>query len=51
MPEGDLYEQIIDAVHANYGSHPGRRALHAKGSWARGTFEATAEAARLSRAR
>jgi catalase len=50
MPEGDLYEQIIDAVHANYGSHPGRRALHAKGSWARGTFTASSEAARLSRA-
>jgi catalase len=50
MPEGDLYEQIIEAVHANFGRHPGRRALHAKGSWARGHFSATSEAARLSRA-
>jgi catalase len=50
MPEGDLYEQIIEAVHANYGAHPGRRALHSKGSWARGRFTASPEAARLSRA-
>ena len=50
MPEGDLYEQIIDAVHANYGAHPGHRALHTKGSWARGTFTAGPEAAARSRA-
>ena len=50
MPEGDLYEQIIEAVHANFGSHPGKRALHAKGSWAQGEFTATPYAARLSRA-
>jgi catalase len=50
MPEGDLYERIIEAVHANYGAHPGRRALHSKGSWARGHFSATPEAAGLSRA-
>jgi catalase len=50
MPEGDLYEQIIEAVHANFGRHPGRRALHAKGSWAHGHFSATPEATRLSRA-
>lgn len=50
MLEGDLYEQIIEAVHANYGAHPGRRALHSKGSWARGRFSASSEAARLSRA-
>ena len=50
MPEGDLYEQIIEAVHANFGSHPGKRALHAKGSWAQGEFTATPAAARLSRA-
>lgn len=50
MPEGDLYERIIEAVHANYGAHPGRRALHSKGSWARGRFSASPEAARLSRA-
>jgi catalase len=50
MAEGDLYEQIIEAVHANFGRHPGRRALHAKGSWARGSFTASPDAARLSRA-
>jgi catalase len=50
MDEGELYERIIDAVHENYGVHPGHRALHAKGSWARGTFTATPEAAALSRA-
>jgi catalase len=50
MPEGDLYEQIIEAVHASFGAHPGRRALHAKGSWARGTFTATPETTRVSRA-
>jgi catalase len=50
MPERDLYEQIIEAARANYGVHPGHRALHAKGSWARGTFTAAPEAARLSRA-
>jgi catalase len=50
MPDGDLYERIIDAVHENYGVHAGHRALHAKGSWARGTFTATAEAAGLTRA-
>ncbi|MGH2986371.1 MAG: catalase family peroxidase [Solirubrobacterales bacterium] len=50
MAEGDLYEQIIEAVHANYGVHPGRRALHSKGSWARGRFSASPEAARYSRA-
>jgi catalase len=50
MPGGDLYEQIIEAVNAVYGSHSGRRALHAKASWARGTFTGTPEAARLSRA-
>lgn len=50
MPEGDLYEQIIEAVHANFGSHSGKRALHAKGSWAEGEFTATPAAARLSSA-
>ena len=50
MPEGDLHEQLVDAANALYGSHQGRRALHAKASWARGTFTANAEAARLTRA-
>jgi catalase len=47
----DLYEQIIASADAVYGGpHPGGRALHAKGTWTRGTFTATPEAARLSRA-
>ena len=51
MPDGgDLYEQLVDAANAMYGSHPRRRAFHAKGTWCEGTFAATPEAARLSRA-
>jgi catalase len=50
MADGDLYEQIVDSFNALYGSHPGRRALHAKGTWCEGVFTATADAARLSRA-
>jgi catalase len=50
MPEGDLYERIIDAANGIYGSHGGRRALHSKGTWCSGAFTATPEAATLSRA-
>jgi catalase len=50
MPGGDLYEQIVDAANALYGSHSGHRALHAKGTWCEGTFTATAEAAEICRA-
>jgi catalase len=51
MPDdGDLYEQLVDAANAIYGSHPRRRAFHAKGTWCEGTFTAAPEAARLSRA-
>jgi catalase len=51
MPEGDLYEQIIEAADKIYGGpHEGRRALHTKGAWCEGTFTATPEAAKLSRA-
>src|SRR5947209_13001316 len=38
------------AEHAAFGRHPGFRALHAKGILLAGTFAATPEAARLSRA-
>lgn len=48
--DGDLYEQLVDAANAIYGSHPHRRALHAKGIWCEGSFTAGAEAARLCRA-
>jgi catalase len=50
MAAGDLYEQIIAATDGLYGAHDGRRALHSKGSWCEGTFTASPEAARLSRA-
>ncbi len=47
---GDLYEQLIEAANAIYGSHPHRRALHAKGTWCEGSFTPSAEAGRLCRA-
>jgi len=50
MAGGDVYEQIVDAANALYGSHPHSRALHAKGTWCAGTFTATAEVAELCRA-
>jgi catalase len=50
MAEGDLYEQLVEAMHGIYGAHPGRRALHAKGTWCEGTFTAAPEATKLSRA-
>src|SRR3954467_15268231 len=50
MSGGDLYEQIVDAANGLYGSHPGNRALHAKGTWCAGTFTATAAAAEICRA-
>jgi catalase len=49
-PEGDLYEQIVDAAHDVFGAHPNTRALHAKGTWCEGTFTASDDAGRLSRA-
>ena len=47
----ELGERLIDAVTAISGSHPGYRAVHARGTCATGTFTATAAAAPLSRAR
>jgi catalase len=50
-PEGDdLYTRIVDAAHGVFGSHPRTRALHAKGTWCEGTFTASDEAGKLSRA-
>lgn len=43
----DLAESIVDAMNAIHGVHPGFRAVHAKGSCARGTFVATEEAAKV----
>jgi len=50
MAGADMYEEIVDAANALYGTHDGSRALHAKGTWCAGTFTATSEAAKLSRA-
>ncbi len=43
-------DQAIDAIRETGGAQPGNRALHAKGKLYRGTFTATPEAPRLSRA-
>jgi catalase len=45
-----MWEEIVDAINAVNGSHPGFRAVHAKGTVCEGTFTATPEAAGLSRA-
>lgn len=51
VPQGEpIHEDLVAAMADIYGSHPGARALHAKGVWARGTFTATPDAARLSHA-
>lgn len=44
-------DEAIDAIRGTGGAQPGARALHAKGTLYRGTFTATAEASRLSRAK
>jgi catalase len=43
-------DQAIEAIRETGGAQPGNRALHAKGKLYRGTFTATAEAAKLCRA-
>jgi catalase len=45
-----MWEEIVDALNAVNGSHPGHRAVHAKGTVCSGKFTATPEAAKLSRA-
>ncbi len=44
-------DDAIEAIRRTGGAPPGYRALHAKGTLFRGTFTATPEAARLSRAK
>ena len=44
------FERMVDALNAVHGRHEGVRAAHARGVCARGTFSATPEAARLTRA-
>jgi catalase len=46
-----LYEQLVDALNALFGMHPGFRAAHAKGVICTGTFTPSAAAASLSRAK
>ncbi|HEY1523102.1 MAG TPA: catalase family peroxidase [Solirubrobacteraceae bacterium] len=43
-------QQAIDAANEVFGSHPGYRALHAKGVLVKGTFTATPEVSQLTRA-
>jgi catalase len=43
-------EQAIDVINDRFGGHPGRRALHAKGTFCAATFTATPAAAALTRA-
>jgi catalase len=49
-PETDFSERIVDTMNAIHGTHPGFRAVHAKGQCCKGSFAATAEAAALCRA-
>ena len=45
-----LYEQLVDALNALFGVHPGYRPVHAKGIVCAGTFHPAATAASVSRA-
>lgn len=44
------FERMVDALNAVHGRHEGVRAAHARGTCAKGTFTATPQAARLTRA-
>jgi catalase len=46
----ELPEQAVEAVGEIFGRYAGRRAVHARGTLCAGTFTATPEAARLTRA-
>jgi catalase len=46
----ELAEQVVDAINAVSGVHPGHRAAHARGTLCAGRFAATPAAARLTRA-
>jgi catalase len=49
VPE-TLAEQAVNAMNEVSGAHPGHRAAHAKGTLMAGTFTASSDAARLTRA-
>jgi catalase len=46
----ELSERLVDGINATYGSHPGHRAVHAKGVLCAATFTPTESASALSRA-
>ena len=46
----NLSTELVDALNDVHGVHPGFRTVHSKGFCCRATFQATAEAARLTRA-
>ena len=55
MPAGTigdpaLAQQLLEAIDAQFGLHPGFRPEHAKGLMCEGTFAPSAEAAKLTRA-
>ena len=48
--QGNTAGQTVDVMNTLWGKHPGMRANHAKGEVVEGTFQATPEAAKLSKA-
>ena len=50
MADATTPAEAIDVIAERFGSHPRTRALHAKGSWCRGTFTPSAAGGELSRA-
>lgn len=48
--DGDIHEQLVEAMSQISGRHEGRRTVHAKGVWCEGAFTATPEAGELCRA-
>lgn len=49
-PSSALIQQLLDALDAKSGLHPGFRPAHAKGAFCSGTFTPSAEAVQLTRA-
>ena len=50
VDQAALAERLVEAINELSGRHPGHRAAHAKGTLCAGTFTATPEAARLTKA-
>src|SRR5882672_2215230 len=49
-PGDNLSEKLVDGLNSVFGAHPGSRAAHAKGLCCAGTFVATPDVAKLTRA-